>query len=63
VLLGIKDIVEDAAKVAGSDAQVFAVPFPGNGQQARFREAMTRIISKLPRNTAAGTGERPQACR
>jgi hypothetical protein len=50
VLLGIEHIVDGAAKVAGGDADLFAVPFPGMGQQARFREAMARIIPNLPRN-------------
>jgi hypothetical protein len=50
LLLGIKDIVAAAAATAGSDAQVFAVPFPGMGQQARFREAMAQIIPRLPRH-------------
>jgi hypothetical protein len=50
VLLAIRDIVEAAAKVAGSDAELFAVPFPGMGQQARFREAMAQIMPKLPHN-------------
>ena len=50
LLLAIKDTVEAAAKTAGSNAQLFAVPFPGNGQQARFGEAMVQIMPKLPRN-------------
>jgi len=50
VLLAIKDTVEAAAKTAGSDAPLFAVPFLGNGQQTRFREAMAQIIPRLPRH-------------
>jgi hypothetical protein len=50
LLLAIKDTVEAATKTAGNDAQLFAVPFPGNGQQARFREVMAQIVPKLPRN-------------
>jgi hypothetical protein len=50
LLLAIKDTVEAAAKTAGSDAQLFAVPFPGMGQQARFRKAIVEVMPKLPRN-------------
>jgi len=48
LLLSIKDIVEDAAIAAGSDAPRYAVPFPGNGQQTRFRKEMARILPLLP---------------
>jgi hypothetical protein len=48
VLLKIKDIVGIAAKLARSDAVQFAVPFPGNGQQARFQREMARILPRLP---------------
>jgi hypothetical protein len=47
-LLSIAPIVEAAAAAAGSSAQQFAVPFPGCGQQGRFREEMTRILPLLP---------------
>ena len=47
-LLSIEDIVEDAAIAAGSDAPRYAVPFPGNGQQARFRKEMARLLPSLP---------------
>lgn len=36
LLLNIRDIVGAAAIDAGSDAQLFAVPFDGMGQQLRF---------------------------
>ena len=49
VLKAIEDTVGTAAKAAGSDAQLFAVPFPGMGQQARFHEAMAKIMPRLPR--------------
>ncbi|MBR1156780.1 hypothetical protein [Bradyrhizobium sp. JYMT SZCCT0428] len=49
LMIGIKNIVEAAAAAAGSDAQRFAVPFPGMGQQTRFKAAMARIIPVLPR--------------
>ncbi|MFY9839764.1 MAG: hypothetical protein WAK55_25485 [Xanthobacteraceae bacterium] len=52
VLLAIEHVVYGAAKVAGSDAELFAVPFPGMGQQARFREAMAKIVPRLPRKAA-----------
>lgn len=51
LLLRISDIVEHAADEAGSGARQFAVPFPGNGQQLRFRKAMARIIPQLPRES------------
>jgi hypothetical protein len=51
LLLGIHGIVDAAAVAAGSNAPRFAVPFPGVGQQMRFRTAMTLIIPKLPRFT------------
>jgi hypothetical protein len=51
LLRSIEDIVNDAAKRAGSSAPRYAVPFPGMGQQARFQSAMARIIPKLPRLT------------
>lgn len=46
VLLRIKEIVESATIAVGSDAPRFAVPFPGNGQQARFQKD---ILPRLPR--------------
>jgi hypothetical protein len=49
LLLSIKENVEAAANAAGSNARLFAVPFPGNGQQARFQEGMSRILPQLPR--------------
>jgi hypothetical protein len=52
VLKAIEDTVEAAAKAAGCDAELFAVPFPGMGQQARFHEAMAKIMPRLPREAA-----------
>jgi hypothetical protein len=49
LLISIKTIVAAAAIEAGSTAQRFAVPFPGIGQQARFKTAMAEIIQTLPR--------------
>jgi len=34
------------------EAPRFAVPFPGMGNQKRFKDEMARIIPKLPRLTA-----------
>jgi hypothetical protein len=48
LMLGIKDIVEGAAIAAGSGAPRYAVPFPGNGQQMRFRREMAHILPLLP---------------
>jgi hypothetical protein len=41
--------VETAADEAEYNALRFAVPFPGNGQQNRFRNEMARILPQLPR--------------
>ena len=49
LLISIKSIVDAAAIAAGSTAQCFAVPFPGMGQQARFKVAIAQIIPTLPR--------------
>jgi hypothetical protein len=49
VLTRIKDIVEAAAMAAGSNAHRYVVPFPGNGQQRRFLDAMAHIVPGLPR--------------
>ena len=49
LMIGIKSIVDAAAIAAGNDAPRFAVPFPGMGQQVRFRAAMAEIIPTLPR--------------
>lgn len=48
LLLGIKHIVDAAAIAAGSKVPRYAVPFPGNGQQARFLKEMARILPMLP---------------
>jgi hypothetical protein len=48
LLISIKKIVDAAAIAAGSTAQCFAVPFPGMGQQARFKTAMAQIMPTLP---------------
>ena len=49
VLMRIQDIVDAAAIAAGSSATRFTVPFPGMGQQGRFKTAMQEIIPSLPR--------------
>lgn len=49
VLMIIKPFVDAAAIMAGSNAPRYAVPFPGMGQQTRFKVAMAGIIRKLPR--------------
>jgi hypothetical protein len=49
LLKGIKEIVFSGATAAGSKADLYAVPFPGNGHQPNFRREMARIIRKLPR--------------
>jgi hypothetical protein len=50
LLRSIDRIVTNAAKSAGSDANILSVPFPGMGNQVRFRDAMARIIHDLPRS-------------
>jgi len=52
VLFRIKDIVKAAADQAGSTAEFHPVPFPGNGQQARFLEAMKHLIPLLPKEAS-----------
>jgi hypothetical protein len=47
--MSIRTIVDAAAIEAGNDAPRFAVPFPGMGQQARFKADMAQIIPALPR--------------
>jgi hypothetical protein len=49
LLLAISPIVEAAARAAGSSARLYAVPFPGMGQQVRFQTAMANILPNLPR--------------
>lgn len=49
VLLSVKDNVEAAAVAAGSSAMRYAVPFPGMGQQGRFKREVEAIIPMLPR--------------
>jgi hypothetical protein len=51
LLLSIKDVVQDAARDAGSTAPCYPMPFAGMGQQGRFQEEMARILPKLPRTT------------
>jgi hypothetical protein len=51
LMLGIRRIVDAAADTVRSSADRYAVPFPGMGQQTRFRAAMREIIPKLPRLT------------
>ena len=49
LLMSIRIIMDAAAIAAGSDAPRFAVTFPGNGNQARFKVAMAQIVPTLPR--------------
>ncbi len=49
LMLGVKDAVDAAIAGAGlSHVLHYGVPFPGNGQQTRFAEAMAKIIPALP---------------
>ena len=49
LLKSIEPFVNTAADAAGSDAPRYVVPFPGMGQQSRFKNAMASLIPKLPR--------------
>jgi hypothetical protein len=49
LLLSISNIVDAAAIAANCNAPRFAVPFPGMGNQKRFKEEMARILPRLPR--------------
>lgn len=48
LLLGIVPFVERAARAAGCTVNLYPVPFPGMGQQERFRSEMATIIGGLP---------------
>jgi hypothetical protein len=52
LLKSIEPSVRAAAIAAGSNAPLYAVPFPGMGQQVKFRDAMRHLIPKLPRAAA-----------
>src|ERR1700737_1835151 len=52
LLLRISDIVDAAAIAANCNARRFAVPFPGMGNQKRFKDEMARILPRLPRFAA-----------
>jgi hypothetical protein len=54
LLKRIEPIVRAAAVVAGSGARLYGVPFPGNGNQARFHAEMAAIIQNLPRLNRIG---------
>ena len=47
LLRGIREPVQKAIEDAGLNIPHYSVPFPGNGQQGRFMEAMKQIIPKL----------------
>ena len=49
LLKSIEPFVRGAAAAAGSNAPLYVVPFPGMGQQAKFRQTMTQLIPKFPR--------------
>jgi hypothetical protein len=48
LLRGIRKVVEDAARDAGSKADLHGVPFPGNSHQNRFLEEMAQLLPRLP---------------
>lgn len=48
LLLGMREIVEQAARDANSAAKLYAIPFPGMGNQNRFRDAMLKLLPELP---------------
>ena len=49
IMRSIGNIVNEAAVAACGDVPRYVVPFPGNGQQRRFLDAMARIVPALPR--------------
>jgi hypothetical protein len=51
LLSGIKDIIADAAKKAGSTATFYSVPFPGMGNQSKFHNETRKIVPLLPRHS------------
>jgi DNA-binding transcriptional regulator YiaG len=48
LLKRISEYVEDAISLAALDLPHYSVPFPGNGQQVRFRQQMKEILPLLP---------------
>lgn len=48
IVLKIRADVAEAARLSGTGATFHAVPFPGNGHQLKFKEAMSRILPYLP---------------
>src|ERR1700730_2009834 len=54
LLFSIKDVVEGAARDAGSTAPCYAVPFAGMGQQNRFLREMAQVLPKLPKQGTSG---------
>lgn len=47
VLMSIDEPVRKAVTLAGLQVPVFAVPFPGQGQQTRFVDELTRILTPI----------------
>jgi hypothetical protein len=48
-LKSMKSVVEDATAGSGHTCSVYAVSFPGMGQQARFQTEMVELLPGLPR--------------
>jgi hypothetical protein len=53
LLKRIDPLVREAIKLAGCEAAYYCVPFPGQGNQRRFRQEMARILPLLPMTTTS----------
>ena len=52
LMLGIREDVVAAMAIAGCDVMHINTPFPGMGQQKKFRDQMRPLWATLPRNGA-----------
>ena len=50
LMLGIREDVEAARTIAGCSVRHINTPFPGMGQQRKFRDQMRPLWATLPRN-------------
>ena len=50
LMLGIREDVEAAMAIAGCNVRHINTPFPGMGQQKKFRDQMRPLWATLPRN-------------
>jgi hypothetical protein len=57
LLCSIRPMVLEAMRLAGIDYVPYCTPYPGFGNQPRFRSAMAEIIPKLPAVSGANRKE------